>query len=57
MENGRVNSILGVSRAIGDYYLQPPITSEPEIFNPVVLQPGKDEFVIMACDGLWDVIR
>jgi len=55
-ENGRVNSVLGVSRALGDYYLQPLISCEPDVFPPINLQPDKDEFIIFACDGVWDVL-
>jgi len=34
--------------------LQPHVTYEPEVFT-VDLKP-EDQFVILACDGLWDVV-
>lgn len=38
----------------GDYYLKPYVTSEPEV--TVTNRTEKDEFLILASDGLWDVI-
>lgn len=54
-DNGRVNGILAVSRAIGDSALQPCVTWEPELVAHPLL-PRDDEFVILACDGVWDVL-
>lgn len=60
---GRVNGNLNLSRSIGDLkYKQVPniappdqmITAEPDI-KSVTLNPD-DEFVILACDGIWDCL-
>jgi len=60
--NGRVNGDLNLSRAIGDLqYKQnadlPPeeqqVTSFPDVKREV-LTP-EDQFLIIACDGVWDV--
>jgi serine/threonine protein phosphatase PrpC len=47
---------LSVSRSFGDLDNVPYVTHIPEIFN-YCLHAIDDEFIIMACDGLWDVIR
>lgn len=46
---------ISVSRSFGDLDNVPFVTHVPEIFNYPLIY-GKDEFIIMACDGLWDVI-
>uniref|UniRef100_A0A6C0C923 protein-serine/threonine phosphatase n=1 Tax=viral metagenome TaxID=1070528 RepID=A0A6C0C923_9ZZZZ len=45
---------LSVSRAFGDLDNVPYVTHIPEIFNYPLTE--NDEFIIMACDGLWDVM-
>ena len=60
----RVNGSLAVSRALGDYEYkcvegkgpcEQLVSPEPEIYNcPRAL--AKDEFVVLACDGIWDVM-
>lgn len=52
--NNRVNGVLAVTRALGDAYLKDLVTGHPYTTETVV-QPAVDEFIIMACDGLWDV--
>ena len=54
-DNGRANGILAVSRAIGDSALQPCVTWVPELVARP-LRPRDDEFAILACDGVWDVL-
>mmetsp|Transcript_29070 Transcript_29070/g.66867 ORF Transcript_29070/g.66867 Transcript_29070/m.66867 type:complete len:428 (+) Transcript_29070:31-1314(+) len=56
---GRVWGCLAVTRALGDHNLkeagvQSAITCTPEISKETLT--FKDEFVILACDGLWDVV-
>lgn len=51
---GRVNGMLAVSRALGDFLLQPCVTPEPEIQQFDLASTG--EPLILACDGLWDVV-
>jgi len=50
----RVNGMLSVSRALGDTFLQPYVSSEPDIVHFDLLHGEK--FLIMACDGVWDVL-
>ncbi|XP_076885747.1 protein phosphatase 2C 7-like [Bidens hawaiensis] len=50
----RVFGVLAMSRSIGDGYLKPSIIPEPEVtFTP---RARDDECLILASDGLWDVI-
>ena len=56
----RVNGQLAVSRAFGDFYLKPlhklPFVSlDPEI--KIYDLDEHDKFLILACDGVWDVIN
>lgn len=51
----RVLGILSMSRAIGDKYLRPFITADPEI--TCTERNEKDNFLIIATDGLWDVVQ
>ena len=59
----RVNGNLNLSRAIGDLKYKANkdlhakhqiITAEPDI-EEAEIQPG-DEFLLLACDGIWDVL-
>lgn len=54
--NQRVNAILAVTRAIGDVYLQPIVTSDPHTCFTSLSTSAGDEFLIIACDGIWDVV-
>lgn len=46
---------LSLSRAIGDGYAKPIVGSEVEIKRYPVYE-GQDEFMVLASDGLWDVM-
>ncbi|XP_065220968.1 protein phosphatase 1B-like [Planococcus citri] len=59
----RINGSLAVSRALGDYEYknvegrgpcEQLVSPEPEIF--VRDRDDKDEFLVLACDGVWDVM-
>jgi len=50
----RVGGVLAVSRAFGDRLLKQYVVAEPEIQEDVI-QKGVD-FLILASDGLWDVM-
>lgn len=59
----RVNGSLAVSRALGDYEYknvegkgpcEQLVSPEPEIY--VERRQGEDEFLVLACDGVWDVM-
>ena len=47
----RLGALLHVS---GDYYLKPYVSAEPEVM--VVERTDQDELLILASDGLWDVV-
>lgn len=51
----RVQGIMAVTRGIGDAHLKEYITSVPET-RRVDLE-GKEDFIVLASDGLWDVVR
>lgn len=50
----RVNGQLAVSRAIGDAQYKPYVIARPEIAT--VDLDGDEDFVVVACDGLWDFV-
>ncbi|MBA0700653.1 hypothetical protein Goari_020715 [Gossypium aridum] len=54
VNGARVEGILAMSRAIGDKYLKPIVSSEPEI--TLTKRQPEDECLILASDGLWDVL-
>lgn len=59
--DGYVNGQVTVARAIGDWHMQGlkeeggqgPLSALPEIQSMVLSE--EDEFLLMGCDGLWDV--
>ena len=51
----RINGNLALSRAIGDRSEKPLVSSQVDI-NEIEFDPKQDEFIIIASDGLWDVI-
>ncbi|KAF5470507.1 hypothetical protein F2P56_011014 [Juglans regia] len=50
----RVHGVLAMSRAIGDNYLKPCVSCEPEV--TITDRTAGDECLILASDGLWDVV-
>ena len=59
----RVNGTLAVARAMGDFSFkrekkmsaeEQQVTCNPEIRKFTL--DGNDEFIILACDGIWDVL-
>lgn len=50
----RVSGMLAMSRSIGDRYLKPSVIPDPEVM--VVPRARDDECLILASDGLWDVM-
>ncbi|OVA01953.1 Protein phosphatase 2C (PP2C)-like domain [Macleaya cordata] len=50
----RVLGVLATSRSIGDHYLKPYVISVPEV--TITRRNESDEFMILASDGLWDVL-
>jgi len=64
VEYGRVNGNLALSRAFGDFEykknksLGPEeqiITCDPEIVEHQITE--EDEFIVIACDGIWDCLN
>ncbi|OEL34657.1 putative protein phosphatase 2C 10 [Dichanthelium oligosanthes] len=51
----RVGGVLAVSRAFGDRLLKQYVVADPEIKEEVV--DSSLEFLILASDGLWDVVN
>ena len=51
----RVNGNLALSRAIGDLYLVPYISPEPDIF--MVELNESVNYIVLASDGVWDVFQ
>ncbi|KAJ9183978.1 hypothetical protein P3X46_007770 [Hevea brasiliensis] len=60
--DGYLNGLLNVARAIGDWHMEGmkgtdggPLSAEPELMT--IQLTAEDEFLIIGCDGLWDVFR
>ena len=68
VQRGRINGNLAVSRSFGDFYYKndssrpqdsqmvspvPNITETPISLDP---RTSSDQFIIIACDGVWDVV-
>ncbi|CAN0416807.1 unnamed protein product, partial [Ascophyllum nodosum] len=51
----RVNGNLAVARTIGDVHHRPWVSGEAEI-RTIEIKRETDQFVILASDGLWDVM-
>ncbi|KAL6533868.1 hypothetical protein OROHE_013701 [Orobanche hederae] len=58
--DGYLNGQLNVTRALGDWHMEGlkcqkggPLTAEPELMRTSLTE--EDEFLIIGCDGLWDV--
>jgi len=49
----RAMGILAMSRAIGDLFLKPYVSAEPEVSTVKI--EAKDEFIVLASDGIFDV--
>lgn len=61
--DGYLNGLLNVARAIGDWHMEGlkdrngmgPLSAVPEVMQ--VRLTNEDEFLIIGCDGVWDVFR
>ncbi|KAK9697929.1 hypothetical protein RND81_08G070400 [Saponaria officinalis] len=62
VEDGYLNGQLAVTRALGDWHLEGmkhkdtndgPLSAEPEL--KLITLSKEDEFLIIGCDGIWDV--
>ncbi|KAJ9165840.1 hypothetical protein P3X46_020666 [Hevea brasiliensis] len=58
--DGYLNGQLSVARALGDWHMKGPkgsacpLSAEPELQDTNLTE--EDEFLILGCDGLWDVM-
>ncbi|VDK31448.1 unnamed protein product [Dibothriocephalus latus] len=60
----RVNGNLALSRALGDFTFKrnPQLSPVDQIISPEPdvscrdIRPEEDEFIVMGCDGIWDVL-
>lgn len=58
--DGYLNGQLSVARALGDWHMKGPkgsacpLSAEPELQETLLSE--EDEFLILGCDGLWDVM-
>ena len=50
----RVNGVLAVTRSLGDSYMKDLVVGNP--FTTSTQITSEDEFLILACDGVWDVV-
>ena len=50
----RVQGVLAMSRALGDPGLKPYVSPEPRIVEGLL--GSENDFVVVACDGVWDVL-
>lgn len=50
----RVNGVLSVARAIGDRKLKQWVIGRPDV--AVFDLDGTEEYLVLGCDGLWDVL-
>jgi protein phosphatase PTC2/3 len=63
VDDGYLNGQLNVTQAIGDWHMEGmkacdglgPLSAEPEVMTRDLTE--EDEFLIMGCDGIWDVFR
>ncbi|WVF66559.1 hypothetical protein IAT40_001299 [Kwoniella sp. CBS 6097] len=51
--NNRVNGVLAVTRSLGDASMKEFVVGSP--YTTETTLDDSDEFLIVACDGLWDV--
>lgn len=58
IDDGYVNGLLSVTRALGDWDMkQPhgsPLIPDPDMKRAILTED--DEFLIIGCDGIWDVM-
>lgn len=53
-DDPRING-LSVSRSFGDLDAKPHVSHIPDIYD-YTIEPQVDKFMILACDGVWDVL-
>jgi serine/threonine protein phosphatase PrpC len=53
---GRVMGVLAVARSLGDNSLKPFVSAEPHVTSVELGNSNRHPFLIVACDGVWDVL-
>jgi len=53
--NGRVNGQIVITRSLGDHLMKEFIIADPFMTHHILTE--NDSFLIVACDGLWDVVE
>jgi len=53
--HGRVNGQIIITRSLGDHLMKEFIIGDPYMSHEKLTE--KDNFLIVACDGLWDVVE
>jgi protein phosphatase PTC1 len=53
--NERVNGMLAITRALGDAELKSYVSGNPYTAE-ITIDKSYDSFLVVACDGLWDVV-
>jgi len=61
VQHGRTCGVLAVARSFGDHEFKKYVTSEPALISYKINNNNKNNkktnpFLIMACDGIWDVM-
>ncbi|XP_021769975.1 probable protein phosphatase 2C 47 [Chenopodium quinoa] len=60
IDDGYLNGVLSVTRALGDWDMKlpkgsaSPLIADPELRQIILTED--DEFLIIGCDGIWDVL-
>ena len=57
MHHPSANNGLGVTRSLGDFPMARAISAEPSIIARRLTTDGDDLFIVLACDGVTDVLR
>ncbi|CAA7388347.1 unnamed protein product [Spirodela intermedia] len=64
VDDGYLNGVLSVTRALGDWDMKKPTRGAAAPPSPLIAEPEfrraelteDDEFLIIGCDGIWDVM-
>ena len=55
LARGKVNGMVAVTRSLGDMVMKAIITSTP--FTRTEFLTDENEYLVIACDGVWDVLH
>eukprot|EP01122_Echinamoeba_exundans_P015219 TRINITY_DN7128_c0_g1_i1.p1 TRINITY_DN7128_c0_g1~~TRINITY_DN7128_c0_g1_i1.p1 ORF type:complete len:293 (-),score=56.25 TRINITY_DN7128_c0_g1_i1:49-849(-) len=53
--DGRVNAMIAITRSLGDHHMKQWLINEPHFYATELQET--DTTLILACDGLWDVVE